>query len=153
MGITIDNVEDWINKAKSELDEYWVQHYFVLLHFVAIKKIFDNQVANTVYQQLNDKWKKLIEEPKIVEKSFTPTLFGNQTNKIINIEDNTLQKEIVLIDDFCKMNNQSHGGIISLNEYMNLKSILLSGKAIAARGGKLISEEKISQTLNKIREN
>lgn len=156
MGITKDNVITWIDLAKAELDEYWTQFYLIILHYIADKKLADNELTNIVYEQLDNVWKNLIEKPATVvkESTITKNLFEDSKSRIVKL-DNQYANELNHFDDSCLIvnDNLSSNGAkeISINEYVELKKKLINQSAIAARDGQFVSSIQIEQVLNNIR--
>ena len=150
-GITKENVEDWISKAKTTVDGYWLQHYLVLMHYVATKVAFDNEVALIIYNELEPKWQALLTKPVVTKKSVTQNLFGDTEGKTISIQENGVQKQIEQIDGHCKNNKEVDGKKISLTEYLELKKRLINSRTLAARDGNMISEDQVVHTLKMIR--
>jgi thymidylate synthase len=156
MGITKDNVNTWIDNAREELDEYWVQFYLIILHFISEKKLFDNELTSIVYEQLDKNWKSLIEKPTIDKKEITTTqtLFDDSKTRIIKL-DNQYVNELNHFDNSCVQANISFDSNgtkeISLEEYVLLKEKLINKDAIAARNGQLISVSQVEKAIKDIR--
>ncbi|MGV3698180.1 thymidylate synthase [Flavobacterium sp.] len=156
MGITIENVNSWIDLGKSELDSYWVQFYLIILHYIAEKKLFDNELTSVIYSELDNNWKALIEKPIIERKETknTQTLFDDSKSRVVKL-DNQFANQLKIFDESCIKLNENlisdDKKEISLKEYVELKEKLINQEAVAARDGQIVSVSQISNALNDIR--
>jgi thymidylate synthase len=156
MGITKENVNTWIDNAKEELDDYWVQFYLIILHYISEKKLFDNELTGIVYEQLDDNWKTLIEKPIVDKKEIktTQTLFDASKTRVVKL-DNQYANELKQFDESCVQVNEKFNSNstkeISLKEYVELKEKLINQDAIAARDGQFISVSQVEKAIINIR--
>lgn len=156
MGITIENINAWIDLGKDELDDYWVQFYFIILHYIVENKLFDNELSHIIYDELNDNWKGLIEKPVIEKKETktTQTLFDDSKTRVVKL-DNQYVNELKHFDESCVQVNElfNFNGTkeISIKEYVQLKEKLINQDAIAARDGQFVSVSQLENAIINIR--
>lgn len=157
MGISEDNIDNWIEQGKSELDTYWVQFYNIILLFIANKKLVDNDLSLKVYSELNDVWKRYIPKPKDrgAKKTSTLSLFEDAKSNIIDIQQSNIESAYQNLEQSCLEANQELQGesksVISLQEYVQIKKQLINSRALAARDGQIFSKDDVFKILSNMR--
>lgn len=156
MGLTKDNVQTWIEQAKNDLHQYWVQFFLIILHYVAEKKLYDIELTQIIYEQINDTWKQFIAVPAntSTKTKITDDLFGKSTTRVVELN-SQYKNELNQLDKSCLEVNKSllqkNKKVMTIDEYIKIKDKSINVDAIAARDGQLISPSQVDEILNEIR--
>jgi len=60
MGITEQNIYEWIARGKNEMHTYWHQFYLVILDYIANSKLKNRKITNIIRKDLEYPWNEIL---------------------------------------------------------------------------------------------